>query len=76
MSTVRYALNHIYIYVYIFTHTHIRNPCPCLEVNSGRPADAVNAEISKMIEDQWLYFAFDRRAGIITGGTAPSNLVC
>lgn len=53
-----------------------RNPCPCLEVTSGRTADAVNAELSKITEDQWLYFAFDRRAGIITGGTAPSNLEC
>jgi hypothetical protein len=53
-----------------------RNPCLCLEVNFGRPADTVNAELSKIIEDQLLYFAFDRRAGIITGGTAPSNLEC
>jgi hypothetical protein len=53
-----------------------RIPWPCLEVNSSRPADAVNAELSKIIEDQWPYFAFDRRAPVITSGTAPSNLVC
>jgi len=52
-----------------------RNPCPCLEVNSG-PADAVNADLSKIIVDQWLYFAFDRRAGIITCRAAASNLEC
>lgn len=37
---------------------------------------AVNAELTSVIQDQWLHVAFDCHVAIISSGTGPNNLAC